>query len=681
MKIIFKGVIRMTNKQALEQFYTNKILADFLVEKTLEVNDKLLNECTFLEPSCGNGALIQAMIDSGIKEEQITAYDIDIDNIEIVKKKYPKVKSFCCDFLELEMTHKFDVCIMNPPWGKLEVDRVNFFRQYSKLPPSTLEKEKIYEELLKDGDIKKRYDEYCKQREQAIKNKNYLKTYHELFLEKCLKHCNYVSIICPDLFSRVLTVEKEKSFREYLYKHLRFLFRFHNEKKLFEDVGNCIRYTMSIFGGEAKQRFTLMDNLYHPKTIASSQGEDEEAPYPGTKNKNGEWELRGHPHRLVEVNEELLKNISKFTGSKKPWQSVLPTLHGKPEQELFIKLGAIPKIGDFEYSYYRSIDETRASKKGLISRSPGNHPLEEMVLTGPNIFVGHPSNKEPNEGCKSKGDFTRTELQTVPENFLPKTVYRLTEEGKQSAEYLRKTPWGEVHNFGYRVAARFMLGTTGVRTLSCAIIPPKITHINGLVSLSFSSSKQAILSQSTFMSILLDFLLRNIGSTNFYETTIQILPTIPLSAENNPLVQALAARTLRLNCISNHYSSLYQEIMEAWGEGIKALDLGNLYESRMKHCFISKTYPQTPRLFSYKELPSAWSMGVPLRKFEDREQALCEVDALVAILFGISKKSLLNLYRSQFAVLQKNFQDFPDQIPDRKKQHFPRYKVREASYD
>jgi len=208
-----------------------------------------------------------------------------------------------------------------------------------------------------------------------------------------------------------------------------------------------------------------------------------------------------------------------------------------------------------------------------------------------------------------------------------------------------------------------------------------VTHINGIISLAFPTWKEILLVQSCFNSLPLDFLLRNIGVTNFYEATLNILPTIPLSCSSNPLVQALGARTLRLNCISNHYAPLYKEIMESWGKGVRGIDLGNLYQNHMNPCFVSETLQNSSEPCGYSQLPDEWDMSVPLRKFEDREQALCETDALVAILFGIEKETLLNLYRAQFAVLQKNNQDFPEQIPQQGKLHFPRYKVMEEAYD
>jgi len=686
-----------------EAFFTSKVLAHYLCKKVVEEFEGDLAKATFLEPSAGRGVLVDSFIEivsskTGQSSEEIqkrcTLFEIDTADSKVLRKKYPQATVRNEDFLLHDVQDFYDICIMNPPWGRPRISNADFYERYNEKirGKCAKTKEKIYNTFFEESNLSAPLEEW-----RASKKKKYA-TYKSLFLGcycfeayffkkvlYCLKHRGMAGMLSGD---STLTDSKSTTIREKLYKHLRYVFRFHNELRLFEDVGNCAQYIMSIFGGGTNTQFTLVDNLFHPKTIESCALETKEAPYPGTKNRMGNWELHGHPHRLIKVDETFLKEISVFTGCENPWHSPLPTIHGTPEKELFSKLAVFPKLQETNFSYYRSIDESSAPKKGLITRSPGKRHREEMVLTGPNLFVGNPSNKEPNEGCKTNVDFTLTNLQKIEEDFLPRTVYRLTEEGKNSKEYLKEVPWAKkgdseeerVHNYRFRVAARRMLATTGARTLSSAIIPPKITHVNAIISISFQKHQQLILTQSLFNSLLLDFVIRSLGSTLF-ASTINILPTIPLSCSSNPLVQALAARTLRLNCISNHYAPLYKEIMKSWGDGVRAIDLKNLYQNQMKSCFITETLQDSSKPCSYDQLPNKWDASVPLRKFEDREQALCETDALVAILFGIEKETLLNLYQAQFAVLQKNNQDFPKQIPKEGKHHFPRYKVLKAAYE
>ena len=46
-------------------------------------------------------------------------------------------------------------------------------------------------------------------------------------------------------------------------------------------------------------------------------------------------------------------------------------------------------------------------------------------------------------------------------------------------------------------------------------------------------------------------------------------------------------------------------------------------------------------------------MATPLRRDAERRQALVEIDALAAVMFGITAEELCAIYRTQFGVLRK----------------------------
>lgn len=658
----------MSNEKALEQYYTNSILARFLADEILKEIDMPLSEITVLEPSVGDGALLDYLISLGVKQSNIYAYDIDENNIAVVKNKYPGVNVRHENFLKTTTHTMYDLIIMNPPWGKPTENDDEFFRSYTKLHSGTLEKKKQKEELLKDENIKNSYYKYKETKQQ---NKISSRSLELEFLDKCLPlltERGALGILSPNIFNFKCKNEKEEKQRELFYKSLRKVYRFHNEMLLFENVHHCLKYLLAVFAKKSKGEFILVDNLFHPVTVERSYKESCLAPYVGTKNSLGNWELNGHPERIITVNSSLLQKLAEFTGVKNFYNTPLPVIHGEAEKELFCLLASCKKLKSVEFGLHNGLFEDRASRAGFITRAPGSYPLEYSVLTGPNIFVGNPVAKEPNEGCKHNQDFSPVNLQTVPANFVPATVYKLTESGINSSEIKKKTPWGTMHNGEFRIAIREFVGsTTGARTLSSAVIPKNISHVNTVVSLAFKNSEELLKTCSFFNSLIFDFLVRSFSSGHVNKSILEVLPTLSLTPQNSHLFMALFARTLRLAAISEHYSELWEWAMAEYSVGFRALELPSLYEESTA-C-------------SYSDLPSTWNPSVPLRSFEEREQALCETDALTAILFGISKTVLLKLYRAQFAVLQKNFQDFPEQEIKKEKLHFSRYQVLSDAYD
>lgn len=96
----------------LDQFYTNPIISDELVKKTIELLPSIKNY-SFLEPSAGTGNFIESLINNGIDKNNIFAFDLDpkpkTDIKNIIKKK---------DYLKIIIEKKNLVAIGNPPFGK-----------------------------------------------------------------------------------------------------------------------------------------------------------------------------------------------------------------------------------------------------------------------------------------------------------------------------------------------------------------------------------------------------------------------------------------------------------------------------------------------------------------------------------------------------------------------------------
>ena len=78
------------------------------------------------------------------------------------------------------------------------------------------------------------------------------------------------------------------TFRSVMYPHIRKHFRFENEFKLFQDVGNAMKFSLNVYGNKTSKEFDAIFNLFDPKTIDDCyEGGNGEKPVEGIK--DAEW--------------------------------------------------------------------------------------------------------------------------------------------------------------------------------------------------------------------------------------------------------------------------------------------------------------------------------------------------------------------------------------------------------
>ncbi len=397
--------------------------------------------------------------------------------------------------------------------------------------------------------------------------------------------------------------------RTALYPRLAAHYQFDNKLRLFPEVGAMDTFfSLNVYRHRTTDSFLQVSNLLHPTTIESSLTHDGHGPVPGIKNEDNAWDLRGHRSRVLCIDEQRLELFAKLYDEPgtPALEARLPVVHSEEILRVLEKFAAQPrKLGDLEDQYFATEmwHETNAQKDGTIKRETRQpkHP-GEWILQGPHFHVGTPFNKTPNEGCKSKGDYTAIDLTAIPDDYLPRTNYV---PACDAEEYRKRTPkWrGRLVTDYYRHVNRNMLSPTGERTLINAIAPPGCAHIDPVLSVAFASTADLLLFSGLASSLCFDFFVKTTGKP---KCGVGLLERLPVPRDCPDLAEELRNEVLRLHC---HHT--------AFGDIAPSAECAAYTSDR------------------------------------ERRNALVRLDVIGAKLIGLSIEELITIYRSQFPVLQQ----------------------------
>lgn len=558
----------------------------------------------------------------------------------------------------------FDIICGNPPWIKLEFNEANIISD--KYPEVAIRKvsapdvrQRINDFLgnpaMRDLYTSEQYENvgstaflnaYCNYPLLVGQQTNLYKCVLENTMDLASEERGFIGLLTPE---SIYDDPKGQPLRRELYKRLRYHFQYENELNLFTGTNDHgrMRFGESILGSsQINISFINVNNVYSPNTIDACFNHDGHGMCEGIKDKYGNWNISGHHDRLVEISSEVLVTIANtFENGENKECAKLVNIHSREIIDVLSKIQKYPThITSKDNIISECLHETGAVDDGTIIRM-SNIPNGdyEMIYSGPHFYVSNPLYKSPKKRCLQNSDYDIISLEQVESSYNQRSNYKRLMPLEQYKKIFKgfkcgKNKEGDIlyenwQNY-YKLGFRKMLNLTGEHSLICAVLRSKSAHIHGVISISFLDRYDTVDMAALCASIVMDFYIKTVGSSNLQGSRMQ---SFPLGVDSK-YQSAMYSRTLLLNCLTVHYADLWQS---CWRP-----------EYAQEEWSLSD-----PRLKPFTGLTEEWTCDTPLRNYFERRQALVEIDVLAAMALGLSLKDLELIYTIQFPVLQQNEND------------------------